>query len=74
VGKQGKDAVFPMSNRSVAIKFGPASLTRDDCPKCKEVTLHKSGECIHCKHRLYEIKPGDVNAALRQRNPTILRK
>lgn len=54
-----------MSQRSVALKFGPGSLTRDNCPKCAEVTLHKSGECIHCHHKLFELKPGDVNDAIK---------
>jgi hypothetical protein len=65
VGKQRKDEVFPMSQRSVALRFGPGHLTRDDCVKCLESTLHKSGECIHCGHRLYQINPGDIRESLR---------
>lgn len=25
-----------------------ASLSRDDCRKCRATTLHNAGECVHC--------------------------
>jgi hypothetical protein len=35
-------------NKTKRMAFGPSSLSRIDCPKCKEVTLHRSNICIHC--------------------------
>src|SRR5690348_15214877 len=31
------------------LKFGPATLTRSYCTRCKEETLHVRGQCNHCK-------------------------
>jgi hypothetical protein len=39
----------------MGMRFGPPSLSRIWCAKCKEETLHKSfGECVHCGRRVVQ--------------------
>lgn len=41
-----------MAPRIVRLNFGPPSLSRIECRKCKEETLHVMGKCNHCGTRI----------------------
>ena len=54
--------------------FGPSSLSRLECATCRETTLHKHNQCIHCGTTYAPPASSGVKPTWNHSNPRIAKR